>query len=220
MDQLLSQLPAIATGIASLTAQDPDFATVLADNGPLAFTLKPGGYAGMVRIILGQQVSVLAAQAMWAKLASGLPAISPEVLIGQSDESLLKFGFSRQKSRYVKGLAADILECRLDLNELAHLPDEEAIAKLCCCIGIGRWTAENYLIFCEGRADLFPAKDLAILIGLEWLKNFPERPTFAAAAAYAERWQPYRTAASLLIWHHYIAEVERRAIQRRQQKAS
>jgi DNA-3-methyladenine glycosylase II len=216
---LLSSIPAIAAGIEHLTAHDPDFAKVLADNGPLEFTLKPAGFVGMVRIILGQQVSVLAAQAMWGKLVAGLPEISPTVLAGQSDENLQRFGFSRQKSRYVRDLAADILNDQLDLEALAQMPDEEAIAKLCNCIGIGRWTAENYLIFCEGRADLFPAKDLAILIGLEWLKNFPQRPTFNEAAAYAERWKPYRTAASLLIWHHYIAEVERRSRQRRLRKA-
>ena len=207
---LLAEIPGIAAGIAALTAEDADFARVMAENGPLAFTLKPGGFGGMVRIILGQQVSVLAAEAMWRKLETSLPEISPQVLAGQSDEDLKAFGFSRQKSRYVKGLAADILEQRLDLAAVAEMPDEEAIAKLVQSIGIGRWTAENYLIFCEGRADMFPAKDLAILIGLEWLKGFAARPAFTEAMLYAERWTPYRTASSLLIWHHYIGVIERR----------
>jgi DNA-3-methyladenine glycosylase II len=207
---LLSTIPGIASGIAALTAQDADFQRVLSDNGPLEFTLKPGGFVGMVRIVLGQQVSVLAAAAMWRKLEAGLPEISPLVLAAQSDADLRLFGFSGQKSRYVKSLAADILEQRLDLEEVARMPDEDAIARLTQSIGIGRWTAENYLIFCEGRADMFPAKDLAILIGLEWLKGFDHRPGFGEAAEYALRWAPYRTAASLLIWHHYIGTVERR----------
>jgi DNA-3-methyladenine glycosylase II len=212
IEALLSSRPGIKAGIAYLTARDPDFAAVLDRFGPLRFALKPGGFAGLLRIILGQQVSVLAADAIWRKLCLAVPEMTPDAVARTDDESLRAVGLSRQKIRYVKGLAGDILQGRLDLERVGGLDDEDAIAAITKGIGLGRWTAENYLLFCEGRADLFPAKDLAILIGLEGLKAFPARPTPIAAWEYAERWRPYRSAATLLIWHHYIGTVAERRV--------
>ncbi len=164
----------------------------------------------MVRIILGQQVSVLAADAIWRKLSVAVPDLTPDAVARTDDESLRAIGLSRQKLRYLKELANDILSRRIDLDAIARMDDEEAIATITTCIGLGRWTAENYLLFCEGRADLFPAKDLAILIGLEWLKRLDERPTPTQAWSHAEAWRPYRSAATLLIWHHYIGTIAER----------
>lgn len=207
---LLSDNPAIAAGLAALTQADPDFHAVMARLGPLQFTRKPAGYAGMLRIILGQQVSVLAADAMWRRLSDRFD-IAPALFAGLDNEALRECGLSRQKIRYVKELATDIVDGRLNLMSL-DLDDEAAIAAITRSVGLGRWTAENYLLFCEARADLFPAKDLAILIGLEWLKKLERRPSPAEAWEYAQRWRPHRSAATLLIWHHYIGVVaDRRA---------
>jgi DNA-3-methyladenine glycosylase II len=212
---MLADLPGIAAGIDHLCGADPDFARVMQRFGPLHFTLKPGGYAGLLRIILGQQVSVQSADAIWQKLKDRIEDISPANLHAIDEEALRACGLSRQKIRYVKGLAADVLEGSLDIEGLKSLDDEAAIARITRCIGLGRWTAENYLLFCEGRADLFPAKDLAILIGLEWLKALPARPTPAEAWAHAARWQPHRSAATLMIWHHYIGEVALKRLSRK-----
>ena len=207
---LLSEIPAVAEGIAALTTGDPDFAPILSTYGPLQFTLKPGGFPGLLRVILGQQVSVLAADAMWRKLNAAVDPLTPENLLVAGEDTLRSAGFSRQKIRYARGLAEDILSGKLALAAIATADDEAAIAMITQCIGLGRWTAENYLMFCEGRRDLFPAKDLAILIGLQMLKQGEQRPTPIEAWTYAERWRPYRTAASLLIWHNYIGEIDKR----------
>ena len=209
----LSELPAIAAGIAHLTSTDPDFAAVMDRFGPLRFTLKPGGFAGLVRIILGQQVSVASAEAIWLKLAAGFDPFTPQVLAPATDEQMRALGLSRQKSRYIRELAKDILEGRLDLAAL-NGDDEPAIAQITSCVGLGRWTAENYLLFCEGRPDLFPAKDLAILIGLEWLKAMPGRPTPIEGWTYATRWRPHRSAATLMIWHHYMGVISEKRLSR------
>ncbi len=207
---LLSEVPEIAEGILNLAATEPGFATALAENGPLRFELKAGGFTGLLRVILGQQVSVLAADAIWRKISAAMPIVSPAAMVEVDDDVLRGCGFSRQKIRYTKGLAADILSGALDLDGLSRLDDEAAIAAITKCIGLGRWTAENYLLFCEGRSDLFPAKDLAILIGMQMLSGAPVRPTHTEAWAQAERWRPHRSAATLLIWHHYIGMVARR----------
>jgi DNA-3-methyladenine glycosylase II len=207
---LLSDVPAIAKGIKALTKKEPGFAQALADNGPLKFEHKPDGFQGLIRIILGQQVSVLAAQSIWRKLEAAMGKITPKKMAAVDDEVLRGCGLSRQKIRYCKGLANDVLSGALDIEGLKTLDDEAAVERITRCIGLGRWTAENYLLFCEARADLFPAKDLAILIGLQMLQGSAVRPTPAEAVVYAQRWKPYRSAASLLIWHHYMGEVARR----------
>jgi DNA-3-methyladenine glycosylase II len=203
-------MPGIAEGIDALTAKDAGFRKVLAINGPLQFTLKPGGFAGLLRIILGQQVSVLAAEAIWRKVKATIRPLTPQTVAAANMETLRGCGLSGQKAAYAKALAEKILTGQLDFKKLRRADDEDAIAAMTACHGIGRWTAENYLLFCEGRADIFPAKDLAIMIGLEWLKKMPARPTPIEAYSYAARWRPYRSAATLLLWHHYIAQVKRK----------
>ena len=206
-DVPLASLPGIATGLEELCRMDEDFARAMQRFGPLGFTLKPAGFGGLVRIILGQQVSVSSAEAIWRKLQDRIPKLTSHQVQATGEETLRDCGLSRQKIRYIKGLSGDLLTGSLDLDALRSMDDEEAIAAITCSVGLGRWTAENYLLFCEGRADLFPAKDLAVLVGLEWLKGLPSRPTPMEAWSYAERWRPYRSAATLMIWHHYIGEV-------------
>ena len=207
---LLADLPAIAAGLEILAANDADLAPILAKHGPLSFTLKPGGFPGLLRIILGQQVSVQSAEALWSKLTNVINPLTPETLLAAGEDALRAAGLSRQKTRYARGLAYDILSGSLDLASVAVMEDEAAITSITASVGLGRWTAENYLMFCEGRPDMFPAKDLAILIGLQMLRGGAERPTPIEAWTYAERWRPYRTAASLLIWHNYTGEIAAR----------
>ena len=206
----LSDVPAISKGIKALTKKEPLFKNVLVENGPLQFQHKPDGFQGLIRIILGQQVSVQSAQAIWLKTETALGKVTPKAMAETDEKTLRSCGYSRQKIRYCKGLANDVLAKSLDVAGLQNLDDEAAIEMITRSIGLGRWTAENYLLFCEARANLFPAKDLAILIGLQMMLGLKERPTSFEAAAYAERWQPYRSAASLLIWHHYTGEIIRR----------
>jgi DNA-3-methyladenine glycosylase II len=144
---------------------------------------------------------------MWAKLeaAFGSPP-DLALLLTASDEELRAAGISRQKSGYIRSLAELVISGELDLD---HLPgdDEEAIALLTRIKGIGRWSAEIYLLFAEGRADVFPAGDLAVLVELGRLLNLPERPTEKQLRELAEPWRPYRGAAAVLAWHSYNSAV-------------
>ena len=197
----------IEAHLTSLADREPAFAKVIAQLGmPEPRNSKPGAET-LLRTIVGQQVSVAAARSMWAKLegAFGSPP-HLEKLLGASDEDLRAAGMSRQKSGYIRSLAELVLSGKLDL---ANLPadDEEAIALLTKIKGIGRWSAEIYLLFAEGRADVFPAGDLAVLVEIGRLLGLPDKPTEKQLRELAEAWRPYRGAAAVLAWHSYNSAV-------------
>jgi DNA-3-methyladenine glycosylase II len=165
------------------------------------------GAQTLLRTIVGQQVSVAAARSMWAKLerAYGSPPALPE-LLGSTDEDLRAAGISRQKAGYLRSLAQLVLSGELVLD---HLPedDEEAIELLTRVKGIGRWSAEIYLLFAEGRADVFPAGDLAVMVELGRLMGLDAKPSEKQLREMAEAWRPYRGAAAVLAWHSYNSSV-------------
>jgi DNA-3-methyladenine glycosylase II len=165
------------------------------------------GAQTLLRTIVGQQVSVAAARSMWAKLeaAFGSPP-DLHLLLAASDEELRAAGMSRQKSGYIRSLAELVISGELDLDNLPA-DDEEAIALLTRIKGIGRWSAEIYLLFAEGRADVFPAGDLAVMIELGRLMGLDERPSEKQLRELAEGWRPYRGAAAILAWHSYNSAV-------------
>jgi DNA-3-methyladenine glycosylase II len=190
-----------------LADREPAFARVIAQLGmPEPRNSVPGAET-LLRTIVGQQVSVAAARSMWAKLeaAFGSPP-DLEKLLAASDEELRAAGMSRQKSGYIRSLAQLVLSGELDL---ANLPedDEEAIALLTKIKGIGRWSAEIDLLFAEGRADVFPAGDLAVLIEMGRLLGLPDKPSEKQLRELAEAWRPYRGAAAVLAWHSYNSAV-------------
>ena len=165
------------------------------------------GFEMAVRAIVGQQVSVAAARSMWAKLeaAFGSP---PELakLLNASDEQMRGAGMSRQKAGYIRSLAELVTSGELDLDALPK-DNEEAIALLTKIKGIGRWSAEIYLLFAEGRADVFPAGDLAVQVELGRLLGLSEKPSEKLLRELAEPWRPYRGAAAVLAWHSYNSSV-------------
>ncbi|WP_375250435.1 DNA-3-methyladenine glycosylase family protein [Sphingomonas sp.] len=191
-------------GIDALAAREPAFAAALARVGYPAPRIRERGYATLLRTILGQQVSVKAADAVWRKLeVLGDPG-DPVVVAALSDEHLRACGFSRQKAGYARSLADEVTTGRLDL---ANLPDDDeaAIAALTRVKGIGRWSAEIYLLFAEGRPDIWPAGDLAVQIETGRILGHTERPSEKQTRALAEAWRPYRGAAAIFTWHHYGA---------------
>ena len=195
-EQLRSSLDALA-------AVEPKIAAAVARVGYPEPRIRERGYATLLRTIVGQQVSVQAAQSIWNKLAAGLGDLDDPATVARSNlETLRSFGLSRQKGSYALSLADEVTSGRLDL---AHLPadDEEAIAQLVRIKGIGRWSAEIYLLFAEGRADIWPAGDLAIQVGLGKLLGVDERPSEKATRLLAERWRPHRGAAAIFTWHCY-----------------
>ena len=197
----------IRSHVKELASREPAFAGVLAKHGMPEPRNSERGAQTLLRTIVGQQVSVAAARSMWAKLegAFGSP---PDLrrLLAATDEELRAAGMSRQKSGYIRSLAELVISGELDLENLP-MDDEEAIALLTKIKGIGRWSAEICLLFAEGRADVFPAGDLAVMVELGRLLGLPDRPSEKQLRELAEPWRPYRGAAAVLAWHSYNSSV-------------
>ena len=188
-----------------LAEREKAFAGVLKTHGKPEPRHSEPGVETLLRTIVGQQVSVAAARSMWNKLVAKLgEPIDLEKLLGSSDEELREAGLSRQKAGYARSLAGLVLSGELDLT---HLPedDEEAIALLTKVKGIGRWSAEIYLLFAEGRRDVWPAGDLAVQIQIGKLLGLDGKPTEKQLRELAENWRPHRGAAAVLAWHSYNA---------------
>ena len=186
----------------ALAGREPRIAAALAAVGYPEPRISEPGYQTLLRAIVGQQVSVASAASLWAKLtaAVGDPP-DPEVLLRAPDETLRSAGLSRQKASYARSLAEEVVSGRLDF---ARLPaeDEEAIAELVRVKGIGRWTAEVYLLFAEGRADVWPAGDLAVQIETGRIMGLDGKPSEQAVRELAEAWRPHRGAFAIFTWHH------------------
>jgi len=189
----------------ALATREKAFARVLDTHGKPEPRLSEPGVETLLRTIVGQQVSVQAARSMWNKLIARLgQPVDLQKLMESSDEELREAGLSRQKAGYARSLAGLVLSGELDL---AHLPedDEEAIAHLVKIKGIGRWSAEIYLLFAEGRGDVWPAGDLAVQIEIGKLLGLDGKPTEKQLRELAESWRPHRGAAAVLAWHSYNA---------------
>jgi len=192
----------IRAAVEALADREKAFAGVVEKHGiPEPRRSDPGAHT-LLRTIVGQQVSVAAAASMWAKL-TGLVGDPPEParLLEASDETLRAAGLSRMKAAYARSLAEEVLSGRLDFDALPE-DDEEAIALLTRVKGIGRWTAEIYLLFAEGRPDIWPAGDLAVQIEAGVIMGLAERPTEKHLRALSEAWRPHRGAFAVFAWHH------------------
>jgi DNA-3-methyladenine glycosylase II len=193
----------IRAAVEALADREKAFAGVVEKHGvPEPRRSDPGAHT-LLRTIVGQQVSVAAARSMWAKLevAYGSP---PDLmlLLAATDEELRAAGISRQKAGYIRSLAELVISGELDLASLPQ-DNEEAIALLTKIKGIGRWSAEIYLLFAEGRADVWPAGDLAVQIEIGRLFGLKDKPTEKHLREIAEAWRPLRGAAAILAWHSY-----------------
>jgi len=194
---------AIREGLDSVAALEPKIAHALQRAGYPEPRIRATGYATLLRTIVGQQVSVAAAASVWTKLEALLgPDIPPEKLLAADFEALRACGFSRQKQGYARSLCELVVSGELALDALPA-DDEEAIAELTRIKGIGRWSAEIYLLFAEGRPDIWPAGDLAVQAGLGKLLGMDARPDEKATRVLAEPWRPHRGAMAIFTWHCY-----------------
>ena len=195
----------LGRSLSALAERESAFARVLDKHGPPKPRASEPGVETLLRTIVGQQVSVAAARSMWNKLSArfGQP-VDLQKLLDASDEEMREAGMSRQKAGYLRSLAGLVLSGELDL---AHLPedDEEAIAQLTMIKGIGRWSAEIYLLFAEGRHDVWPAGDLAVQVEIGKLMGLEGKPTEKQLRELAEKWRPHRGAAAVLAGHSYNA---------------
>ena len=194
---------ALRRGIDHAAGLEPGFATALARLGYPEPRINPRGAATMMRAICGQQVSVASAASVWGKFEALVGDTSDFAKIAtMSDELLRTAGLSRQKASYIRSLAQHVVDGTLDFDNLPA-DDEEAIAALVAVKGIGRWSAEIYLLFAEGRPDIWPAGDLAIQIALGQLLGLEARPTEKQTRALVEPIRPHRGALAVFLWHHY-----------------
>ncbi len=194
-------------GLDALADLEPAFARALERVGYPQPRVRDRGYATLLRTIVGQQVSVAAASSIWNKLESAMgTGLEPAALAAAPEELLRGAGLSRQKIGYAKSLAEQVSSGALDLSALPD-DDEQAIGQLTKIKGIGRWSAEIYLLFAEGRADIWPAGDLAVQIEIGRIMGMNERPSEKATRALAEPWRPHRGAAAVFSWHHYKTAV-------------
>lgn len=193
----------LRNGLDAIASQEPSIARALAIAGYPEPRIRNTGHATLLRTIVGQQVSVAAAASVWGRLEALLGAdLLPERLLAADFDALRGCGLSRQKQGYARSLCELVLRGELDLTSLPA-DDEEAIAQLTRIKGIGRWSAEIYLLFAEGRPDIWPAGDLAVQAGLHKLLDLPERPAEKQARELGEAWRPHRGAAAIFTWHCY-----------------
>lgn len=190
-------------GIDAVATLEPRIADALARAGYPEPRIRETGYRTLLRTIVGQQVSVAAAASVWRKLEALLGEdIPPEALLAAEFDALRACGLSRQKQGYARSLCELVVAGELDFAALPE-DDEEAILLLTKIKGIGRWSAEIYLLFAEGRPDIWPAGDLAVQAGLAKILGLAERPTEKATRELAEAWRPHRGAVAILTWHCY-----------------
>ena len=197
----------VAEGAAWLALREPRFAAALAEVGPLPLRRQADGFAALLDAIVGQQVSVASARAIWARMeAAGLTHQVAMALA--TDEDLRAVGLSRQKAGYGRALA----QAGVDFEGLRGRPDEEVIATLVALPGIGRWTAEIYAMFALGRADVFAPGDLALQEAARVLFGLEARPGEKALRAMAEAWSPWRSVAARALWAYYRVAKSREGI--------
>ena len=190
-------------GLDAVAALEPGIATALERVGYPEPRIRPTGYQTLLRTIVGQQVSVAAAASVWTKLEAEIgEEMHAHELLARDFDALRACGLSRQKQGYARSLCELVEAGELDFNALPA-NDEAAIEQLIRIKGVGRWSAEIYLLFAEGRPDIWPAGDLAVQAGLAKLLDLPERPDEKATRARAEPWRPYRGAAAIFTWHCY-----------------
>ena len=204
---MVRTVDSIKASVDELARREKAFAEVLDRIGHPEPRASDRGSQTLLRTIVGQQVSVAAARSMWNKLTArfGDP-VDLAALSKASDEELREAGLSRQKAGYARSLAGLVLNGELNLDDLPS-DDEEAIALLTKVKGIGRWSAEIYLLFAEGRPDAFPAGDLAVQVEIGKLLGLPDRPSEKQLRELAEAWRPHRGAAAVLAWHSYNSAV-------------
>lgn len=190
--------------VDELAAQDADLARLVSVVGYPPLWAREPGFATLVLMILEQQVSLASARATFVRLEAVAGDITPAALLALDAPQLRTAGLSRQKSGYVRGLAAAVEQGDFDPELLTTLDDQSVRARLTALKGIGAWTAELYLLMALRRPDAWPAGDLALASALQQVKRLEQRPTAALQIALAAPWRPWRAVAARLLWQFYL----------------
>lgn len=205
--RIITTLDCVAEGADWLARAEPRFAFALAEVGPLPLRRQPDGFTALLDAIVGQQVSIASADAIWRRMeAAGL--VEQAAVAVAEDEALRAAGLSRQKARYAKALALS----GIDFNGLRALPDGQVVQVLTAVPGIGTWTAEIYAMFALGRADVFAPGDLALQEAAKVLFDLPERPKERELRGMSAAWSPWRSVAARILWAYYRVAKSREGI--------
>lgn len=205
--RIIHSLDCVAEGAEWLASREPRFAYALENVDPLPLRREADGFAALLRAIVGQQVSVPSARAIWGRLET-MGLIKAAAMAAASDDDLRAAGLSRQKARYGRALA----EAGIDFNALREVPDAEVVRTLVAVPGIGVWTAEIYAMFALGRADVFAPGDLALQEAARMLFRLENRPKDKDLRVMAEDWSPWRSVAARILWAYYRVAKEREGI--------
>lgn len=192
-----------------LALADLDLADIISAYGYPPLWSRPNTFETLVHIILEQQVSLASALSALNKIRERVQEITPARVLLLTDEEFKSCYFSRQKTSYTKYLAEAIISGQMDLAALEQLPDDVIRAKLTALKGIGNWTADVYLMFVLQHANIFPIGDLAAVNALKRVKKLPKDTSREEVLAVAEQWAPYKTVASMLLWHYYLSAAPR-----------
>lgn len=195
----------LEVAVTELAARDPALAAIVARLGTPPLWDRPPGFGTLMHIVLEQQVSLASARATYERLVAATSPLTPDRFLHLDDGQLLAIGFSRQKARYGRALAAALIDGSLDLDALPALDDEAAQQALEAIPGIGRWTSTIYLLMVLGRPDVWPAGDMALAAAVRDACGLPQRPDPAQLALLGEAWRPWRSVAARLLWSDYLA---------------
>ena len=193
-------------GLDALAARDGGLRRIVEQYGPPPLWVRDPGFVTLLQIILEQQVSLASARATFDRLCVAAHPLAPSSLLALDDQQLRTIGFSRQKARYVRSLAALIAEGELDLEALALLDDDVARAGLLRVSGIGPWSADIYLLVALRRPDIWPAGDLALAKSIQTLRGLDAVPGTSEMGLIAESWRPWRAVAARKLWHSYLSK--------------
>lgn len=205
--QTIETLDALQAHVKALIEIEPRFEPIYEQVGVPSLRRNTGGFEQLMRAMVGQQLSVAAASSIWQRLVNA-NLISPQAILEVKDDALREQGLSKQKVRYVRSL----IEHNIDFSALTTMRDESVLETLTAVTGIGRWTAEMYLLFSLGRADILAVDDLAIRVAAMELLGLTERPTPKQLTLASQDWSPHRSAASLLLWAYYGKLRDRTAV--------
>lgn len=192
--------------LPELIQLEPKFQLIIDEFGLPEIKTRPQGFVALVQLILEQQVSIASAEACFRKIESKIQKVEPLPLLSLSDEELKACGVSRQKINYLKNLAEQIILQTFDPFKLEQLSEVEAFHELVQLKGIGKWTAEVYLMFCLQKKNIFPIGDIAIQRAMT---DVFDCKTTDEMLLKSSQWNPYRTLASYLLWHYYLGKKNR-----------
>jgi DNA-3-methyladenine glycosylase II len=200
-DSYLHKIPRIRKDLDHLIENDPVFSTLSVDPDTFRWNYIGPGYAGLVRIVIGQQISTGAADALWKRFSDYLPCVTPNAVVMLGNEEMRALGLSHQKAAYIRGLSEAVRAGTFDPESLEQLPDADVYAAITALKGLGNWSAEMFLMFGLARTDIWPAGDLGIQEGLRKYTGASARPDMEKTKKAGKIFAGRRTAAALLLWH-------------------